>query len=373
MRVCLICNQIAAWGKIGGFGSMARMIGRNLVQRGVEVCVVCRRRGGQRREETLDGMRVIGLNAWQTLTSKSVFADVNADVFHSQEPTIGTWLAQRAMPRARHVVTCIDPRDKGDWRVEFKHSTLKRKLVYPIQRYYEDGRRVQAAVRAADGVFCQARFIIPKVVEMYKLRRPPQFLPNPIDVPDHLPRKAQRPTCAFVGRFDRRKRPELFFECVRENPGVQFVAVGRAHDQGYDDRLRRAFGHLRNLELTGYIDPFETNKLQELYARSWVLVNTAAREGLPATFLEACAQGCALLAMVDPDGMTTRFGMRAEEGRFGDALKHLLDNRRWEPLGAAGYDYVRDTYSVRRAVDLHLRVYEEVLATRRDPQRNPPL
>jgi len=40
MRVCLVCNQIAAWGKISGFGTNARRLGRTLAGAGVDVHVV---------------------------------------------------------------------------------------------------------------------------------------------------------------------------------------------------------------------------------------------------------------------------------------------------------------------------------------------
>ena len=71
MKVCIVCNQIAAFGKIGGYGSMARKLGRELVQRNVDVSVICRRQPGQQREEVLDGMRVIGLSARELLVSRA--------------------------------------------------------------------------------------------------------------------------------------------------------------------------------------------------------------------------------------------------------------------------------------------------------------
>ena len=64
MKVCLISNQIAAWGKIGGFGTATRAIGGGLCKRGVDVAAVVPQRpsGGQRRIEQLDGMTVYGMN-----------------------------------------------------------------------------------------------------------------------------------------------------------------------------------------------------------------------------------------------------------------------------------------------------------------------
>lgn len=60
MRICLISVEIFAWGKYGGFGRATRLIGRELVKRGVEVYAVVPRRNEQRPVEDLDGIRVLG-------------------------------------------------------------------------------------------------------------------------------------------------------------------------------------------------------------------------------------------------------------------------------------------------------------------------
>lgn len=98
MRVCLICNQIAAWGKIGGFGTATRAIGGGLAKRGVEVVAVVPRRAknGQRPVEHLDGMTVYGISPWETLTSGEIFRRIATDVYHSQQPTIASYLTQQA-------------------------------------------------------------------------------------------------------------------------------------------------------------------------------------------------------------------------------------------------------------------------------------
>ena len=63
-----------------------------------------------------------------------------------------------------------------------------------------------------DEVYCQAKYIRPKVKELYGLVSEPGFLPNPVDVPERTPKKADRPTVCFLGRFDGGKRPQLFLE-----------------------------------------------------------------------------------------------------------------------------------------------------------------
>ena len=67
MRVCLVCNQLAAWGKIGGFGSNVRRLGRGLAAVGVDVHAVIPRRTGQSRVEELDGITVHGQSSLEVL------------------------------------------------------------------------------------------------------------------------------------------------------------------------------------------------------------------------------------------------------------------------------------------------------------------
>ena len=92
-----------------------------------------------------------------------------------------------------------------------------------------------------------------------------------------------------MARWDRRKRPELFFELARRRPDVRFVAVGKGQDAEYDAELQAPLRGLPNLEMPGFIDQFTGTALSDLLGESWILANTAEREGLPTSFLEALA------------------------------------------------------------------------------------
>ena len=49
MKICLICVEIFAWGKFGGFGRATRIIGRELVKKGFEVTAIVPLRKGQKK------------------------------------------------------------------------------------------------------------------------------------------------------------------------------------------------------------------------------------------------------------------------------------------------------------------------------------
>ncbi len=347
-------------GVYGGFGRATRMIGRELAARNIEVtAIVPRRHGDTDREYSLNGIRVLTFAKHAVLSSADLYRLVDADIYHSQDPSLGTYLAMRAMPGRKHVVTFRDPMDVRDWRIEWKHAGPQRLawLQYPL---YIDNPLVGRSVRRADALFCAARFLIPKVSAKYRLRGPAPLLPTPVHIPDTVD-KATRPTVCSIGRWHRRKRPELFFELAKRFPHVRFIAVGGTGDRQYEDELRRKYSGVPNLEMTGTIDPFETDRLQRILSSSWVLVNTAAREGLPITFLEAAANRCAILSAVDPDGFASSFGHCVADGDMQKGLAFLLQQDRWAGAGRRGFEYVGATFSSAIAVGAHLEAYRNVL------------
>jgi glycosyltransferase involved in cell wall biosynthesis len=291
------------------------------------------------------------------------YCESDADIYHSQDPSVGTLLCQRAMPDRRHVVTCQDPRTWRDWWIELSCYLDERRYKSLLTWPYEDNPLVWRAVRRADAVFSEAKHIVPKARRKYRLKVAPRFLPNPVPLPDGPLVKADRPTVCFVGRFDKRKRPELFFELAKRCPDVQFIAVGAANSARTDRLLRQRYGGIANLELTGFLDRFASPRFAEILSRSWILVNTAAREGLPVTFLEAASYRCAIMSRVDPDEFASRFGYHAEAGDFEAGLRTLIANDRWRACGEAAYDYVRATHALDVVIDKHLEAYE-ALATR---------
>ncbi len=104
-------------------------------------------------------------------------------------------------------------------------------------------------------------------------------------------------------------------------------------------------------------DQFDSERLSAILGRSWILANTAAREGLPNAFIEAAAHRCAILSEVDPDGFASSFGARVENGDFAAGLRFLLEDNRWRELGARAGTYARVTFEMGRAVDRHLEIY----------------
>jgi glycosyltransferase involved in cell wall biosynthesis len=359
MKVCLICVEIFAWGKYGGFGRATRMIGRELVKRGVDVTAVVPRRADQKQVEDLDGMRVLGFERSNPFSALPLLRQAEADIYHSEEPSLGTYLAMRAMPGRRHIITFRDPRDLENWRIEFRLPSLNSFQV--ISNWlYEDNWLVGRAVRKADRLYAASHLVARRACEKYKLEIEPVFLPTPVEVPGQI-KKAKVPTVCFVSRWDKRKRPEIFFELARAFPEVRFLAAGKSRNPEYENALRLEYGNLSNLEMLGFIDQFKGYELSKLFEKSWILVNPAAREGLPNAYIEAIAHGCAILSAVDPDNFTSRFGYQVTDEDFALGLKTLLEGDRWRELGQLGRQYAQDVFAVDQSIDHHLAEYERLL------------
>ena len=344
----------------GGFGRATRTIGRELVRRGVNVTVVVPRRANDNTDPVeVDGMRVLRFDTIKPWTAVEIYRTLDADVYHSQDTWLGTWLAMKAAPHRPHVITFRDPHDASDWKIETQHSGGSR-IGWWKYRVSMDNPLVRAAVKRADALHCAAQFLIPKVIQKYGLASAPTFLPTPVSVPDDVA-KAERPTVCFVGRWDKRKRPEDFFALAREFPQVHFIAVGGCADLERDRKLRQMAATVPNVELTGIIDQFRGEELQRVLSKSWILVNPSPREGLPNAFIEAVAHRCAILSRRNPDGFASRFGYHAADDDLAAGLRSLLASDRWRALGQRGYEFVTETFEMNRSIDSHLRVYEQVM------------
>ena len=363
MHICILSTEILGWGLAGGFGFATRALADQLVLRDHRVTVALPQpRGTEERTHMIGEVKICAYPRLSLKQGTALLREIDADIYHSQHPSIGTWLAQRALPNKKHIVTCRDPRSFGDWLLEMRYPSHSAFQVLKTAAYYEN-IFTRNSVRRADNVFVPAQFLRETVKRKYGLRMLPEFLPTPIYIPREV-KKATHPTVCFVGRLDRRKRPESFLELPRQFPDVHFICVGAAQDPNYAAMIQARYGQVANLELTGFIDQFADDRLSEILGRSWVLVNTSVREGLPNSLIEACGHRCAVLSAVDPDAFATRFGAHVPDRNFANGLRELLHDNTWRTRGEAGFAYAIAHNEASIAAEHHLRVYEKALRSK---------
>jgi glycosyltransferase involved in cell wall biosynthesis len=363
MRICFIVGEIFHWGTFGGFGALTRTIGSNLVKRGVEVFVVMLYETKQEHKtiETLDGMTVVTLPSRRDLT---LYKACDADVYHSEDATSGSYYAQKAVqdPQVKHVITFQDPMYIDE--LILSQLSYHKEWSSPLYRlssrlrFRAGYRYIREAVHNADGLYAQAKYIIPKISSMYGLREASTFLPNPVDIPQRRLRKADRPTVCFLGRWEPVKGVERFMELARAFPAVRFVAAGRAHDDERDRHLRETYKDVPNLEMPGWVFGEAKDRMLE---ESWVMINTSVRECLPVSYLEGAAYECAILSSNNPDDFASNFGYHVQDHDYAKGLRALLDGDAWRTRGKTGRRYVEATHELSRVIDTHLSIYKDLL------------
>jgi glycosyltransferase involved in cell wall biosynthesis len=359
VKICLLSVEIFAWGKYGGFGRATRLIGRELAKRGHEVYAVVPRRLDQKEIEDLDGITVYGFNPYWPFSASKYIKAAQADIYHSCEPSFSTYLATRVMPEKKHIVTFRDPRDTTDWKMEFELPS-KSKVQVIFNYIYENNYLVKNCMKHIDGFYSPARCLREKTRSIYDLEQLPEFLPTPVSIPETIT-KSETPVVCFLSRLDRRKRPEIFLDLVEKFPGVQFIIIGKSRDVKWETYLKDKYSMLSNLEFTGFIDQFSSNRMNEILERSWVMVNTATREGLPNAFIEALSHKCAILSHVDPEKFATDYGYHADSDDFEYGLNYLLEDNRWKQLGENGYAYIKETFEMDESINRHIQIYERLL------------
>jgi glycosyltransferase involved in cell wall biosynthesis len=372
VKVCLICVEFFGWGKYGGFGRSTRFIGERLAEEGIEVTVVVPQRPGQSPVEEVGGVRVLAYRPTAPWRAIALFRSCDADIYHSQEASLASYLAMRAMPDRRHVITFRDPKFLGDWLIELRHPSRSR-LRTMSAWIFERNPLVGRAIGRADRLFCCNPQKRETLNRRFRPTSPIEFLGSPVNVPAKAPEKATKPTVLFVARWDRRKRPQLFFELAKDFPEVQFIAVGRSQDADWESGLRAQYGGLVNLLMVGFVNQFDTERLNDLYSRAWILANTSAREGLPTSFLEAMAHGCALLSFVNPGGVVSDYGHHVTGDDMSSGLRALLEDDTWRKLGQAGRSYVTEHFEATSVMARHTTIYRDILdsAARGLPERCP--
>ena len=98
--VCFLALEYFGWGKYGGIGRATRDIASGLAGRGVDVSVIVPRGTGQAEFENIDGVKVHSFPLSDYYRIGSIIKKVNADIYHSQDPTPGTHIALKKMRRS---------------------------------------------------------------------------------------------------------------------------------------------------------------------------------------------------------------------------------------------------------------------------------
>jgi glycosyltransferase involved in cell wall biosynthesis len=243
----------------------------------------------------------------------------------------------------------------------------KKNFVKPVHSFITKNRYLE--------VYAEAGFIAGKSKNLFFLPKMPNILHNPVNVYYAAGKKNENPTICWVARWDPQKRPDMALLIAKQLPEVNFIMIGTAnrnsaHYEIVEEYLKKKFSALKNLKILGFVA--EQDK-REIIGKSWALLNTSIREGLPITFLEALAEGTPIISYVDPDQYVTNFGIKAESytvKAFADAINSVIKNEGFKEIRSRSVPFIKKNHETAIVMSQHISIYDKMLSNN---QSNAPL
>jgi glycosyltransferase involved in cell wall biosynthesis len=311
----------------GGAENQVLLIARELVRRGLRICVIAFDVPGSSLPSSVDGIDVSVRPAYLARKRLGKLREVNGIrravfgcdaavlVARVAAPDIGFVGLFAKLSRRRFVYSSANVSDFDLARIEPKRHN---RLLFAL------------GVRLADQIVVQTD-------EQALLSRE-RFNRSPVtirSIAEPAPERRREPEALlWIGRAVFYKRPLAFIDLARSLPDARFwmVAVPSPNARGGPElmaSLEREAAAVPNLEL---LPPRPREELMELIDRAVAVVNTADHEGMPNVFLEGWARGVPALALThDPDGVIERHGLGAfaagDSARFVELARDLWDTR----------------------------------------------
>lgn len=357
-RLCFVSRELYNYlfpdrrERAGGAERQQYLLGRELLDRGYEVCAITGQFDDSRRE-TVDGFEV-----WKALSPEScetvpavprrllalyrAMRAAAADVVYVRGSQFLLCLtAVCARPLGARVVfavandTDVDP-DHVDSRHWLQRRCYRRAL-----------RRVTVLAQTShQRALLRSEFDVtaPVVPAGYEL--PPESTILPAD---------EREFVLWVGRLNRdQKRPDRFLHLAAALPGHEFVMVAApGPDELYNERIRERAGGIDNLRFEGYVPPDEVHRY---YRRATVVVNTSNTEGFGNVFLEAWRVGTPVVSLHHTlDDLISERAVGRHAGSMDqlvtDVAALLANPATRERLGTNGRQLVCDRFEMASVAD----------------------
>lgn len=226
----------------------------------------------------------------------------------------------------------------------------------PVRRWIEK-RSVGYGLRNVRNIVTQTHHQARLLQDNYG-RTATAVIPNFHPAPEGHLDKSGEVTVVWIANLKAWKRPEIFVRLAASLPDLRFIMVGAAAS-GTGDR-EWAADLVRSIQATPnlrYLGPQDQQQVNDLLARSHILVNTSLAEGFSNTFIQAWMREVPVVSMdVDPDGLLGRegIGIRAgsESGLVRAVRQLATDPGARAAYGARARAYALAAHSLRNATQL---------------------
>jgi glycosyltransferase involved in cell wall biosynthesis len=198
-----------------------------------------------------------------------------------------------------------------------------------------------------------------------------RMLHNGVAIPPHRHQVGDIRTFVTVSSFASCKATPVlvkaFLAIASNRPGLQLLMIGDGDDRWRCEELVKRSGRDQQVEFTGY-----RTDIADQLRRADAFVLPSVNENLPLALLQAMATGLPCIAAQVggiPEMLAGDCGLLVPPGdldALGTAMERLID----EPflaarLGTAARDRAKDSFSLARCADDHLRLWSGIVSRRR--------
>ncbi len=229
---------------------------------------------------------------------------------------------------------------------------------------------MRRAIRRADGLYSAAPSVNEKPApQRCRASVPRAVLATAVDLNRNVV-KAAVPTVCFIGRLDRRKAAATVLRAgaavsERAVPGRWQVARCRSGRRS----CARVAGTCRISKMLGFVDQFQSARLYSILSQSWILANTSVREGVADVVPRSARESLRVAEQRRPGrryagSSTTPCAMTTSRR----GLRRCSTNDAWREKGAAGWEYVRESFEIESVIE---QASSGFIAQLIEPERGP--
>lgn len=156
-----------------------------------------------------------------------------------------------------------------------------------------------------------------------------------------------------VGRCDKVKHPEIFFDISKNFPDVENIMIcpKQEHEKDFFAEIEKKAENIKHLRFIEHV-PFD--QIQDYFNRAKIFVCTSDFEGFPNTYIQACIGSTPIVSLnVNPDNFINDNDLGYCAGGNMDKMivfirKLLTDGQDWKSKSENAYRYAKDNHDMQK-------------------------